>query len=65
MGHDFGTTRNGNTLLHDAALNGDSELARLCLDVGIDPEARNRQGRTAASLATQKELPTIELSMDE
>ena len=41
----------GNTLLHGAAMSGDTAEAHHLLQAGADPSIRNREGRTAADLA--------------
>ena len=43
----------GFTPLHEAALNGDSEFARLLLDHGADVNAKMKDGKTPLTFAVQ------------
>ncbi|KAH0558926.1 hypothetical protein GP486_004447 [Trichoglossum hirsutum] len=53
----------GETALHGAARNGHGAVVQLLLEKGADVEARDRLGRTAFTLATQRGFSTATLAL--
>ena len=52
--------QNGNTPLHVAALNGQTEIVRFLLEQpGIDKTIKNKDGKTAFDLAQEKGFAEI------
>ncbi|MBM3385885.1 MAG: ankyrin repeat domain-containing protein, partial [Betaproteobacteria bacterium] len=49
----------GNTVMHAAADGGYEELVRLLLLQGVDPKARNREGRLPLDMAREREHKTV------
>ncbi len=47
------------TPLHEAADNGQIDMVRLLLRYGADPQAKNRNGKTSADIATAKGYPAV------
>ncbi|KAJ3115798.1 hypothetical protein HDU96_011076 [Phlyctochytrium bullatum] len=50
----MGPDRSGHTALHNAAMGGKDGVVGLLLQRGLDPMARNKDGKTAADLAAEK-----------
>ena len=48
------TDHNGESLLHRAVRSGNAELASNLLDLGVDPNLKNRQGRSALDIYADK-----------
>lgn len=58
-GVDMTAKRSGMTLLHVAAVEDNAELARLCLDMGLDPHQRSDSGNTALEIAAEKQSADV------
>ncbi len=59
-----GEVAKGSTLLHVAALYGDENTAKFLLQRGVDPTIINNDGKTAADVAREYNMPDLAVTLD-